>query len=192
MRLFVGIPLADEVVGELSLVVSRLRPVAGNLRWSKPESWHITLQFLGHSTPAQLESLGTRLADVRSLPVPVQLGKLGSFERAGVFFADVVVTQELAALQERVVDGTSRCGFFAESRPFHPHITLARKAGNQGSREPGNENARSSSLTLRHLTEKPGPVRFTGFVAREFLLYESHLSSEGSRYEVRARFPLGS
>src|ERR1700727_1968965 len=156
MRLFVGIPLADEVVGELSLVVSRLRPVAGKLRLWQPGTPHITLQFLGHSTPAQLESLGTRLADVRSLPVPVQLGKLGSFERAGVFFADVVVTQELAALQERVVDTTSQCGFFAESRPFHPHITLARKAGNKGSREPGNENARSSSLTLRHLTEKPG------------------------------------
>jgi hypothetical protein len=32
---------------------------------------------------------------------------------------------------------------------------------------------------------------FTRFVAQEFLLYESHLSPSGARYEVRERFALG-
>ena len=129
MRLFVGIPLADAVVRELAAIVSRLRPSAGNLRWTASESWHITLQFLGAATPEQYECLAARLAEVRAAPVPVQLGELGCFDRAGVFFVEAGLTRELVALEQRVVAATSKCGFVAETRPFHPHITLARAKG---------------------------------------------------------------
>ena len=99
------------------------------LRWTAPESWHITLQFLGNATAEQLQCLTARLGEVRSAAVAVQLGELGCFDRAGVFFVDVAVTPELAALERSVVAATSRCGFVAEARPFHPHITLARAKG---------------------------------------------------------------
>ena len=69
MRLFVGIPLSDEVVRELAAVVARLRPGAGNLRWTASESWHITLQFLGETAPEQYECLAARLGEVRAAPV---------------------------------------------------------------------------------------------------------------------------
>jgi hypothetical protein len=35
-----------------------------------------------------------------------------------------------------------------------------------------------------------GQPRFTRFVAKEFLLFESFPGSEGSRYEIRERFAL--
>jgi len=184
MRLFIGIPLADAVAGELGALVSRLKSGASNLRWTAPDSWHITLQFLGNASPEQLQCLGVHLADVRSAPVSVQIGELGSFDRAGVFFADAVVSPALASLQQRVVAATAPCGFEAETRPYHPHITLARKAGNKGAGERGSG--------LRELVARAGrQPAFTRFTAREFLIYESHLSNQGSRYEVRARFPLG-
>ena len=194
MRLFVGIPLADAVTSELSALVSRLRPAASNLRWTAPGSWHITLQFLGNATPAQFECLTARLGEVRSAPVAIALDAVGSFERAGVIFADVIVAPGLAALQQHVVAATAQCGFVAETRPFHPHITLARKARNKGAREQANkgtERSRQGSLYLRGLVESARISRFQQFMAHEFLLYESHLGSEGSRYEVRARFPIG-
>ncbi len=190
MRLFVGISLADAVAGELSAVVAQLRPATDDLRWSRPESWHITLQFLGIATEEQLRWLKARLAEVRSPPVRVELGSLGSFAGAGVFFADVALTPELVALQERVVTATNRCGFVAEARPFHPHITLARKAGNERARERGSKNARAGANGVRDLVAKTGTRKFSRFTAKEFLLYQSHLGSEGSRYEVLARFPL--
>ena len=211
MRLFIGIPLADNAVGELSALVSRLRsgergtePGVSGLRWVAPESWHITLQFLGSSTLEQLQCLGGRLGEVRNATVPVELGELGCFERAGVFFADIVVSPALANLQQRVVSATSACGFVAETRPFHPHITLARKVGNKlppraniarrglrsAAREQESENPRSGAHSLRDLIAKAGTYRFSRFTAHEFLLYESHLGSEGSRYEIRGRFPL--
>ena len=83
MRLFVGIPLEAEVVEELSAVSMRLQSSEDGLRWSAPESWHITLQFLGN-TP-EYECIVARLKELLSPPLPVQLEDLGFFERAGVF-----------------------------------------------------------------------------------------------------------
>jgi len=184
MRLFIGIPLAEETSAELSVLVSRLRLRAASLRWSPPESWHITLQFLGNATQAQMDCLTTHLGQVRSAPVSLKLAELGSFERAGVLFADVVVSPALAALQERVVDVTRRCGFLAEVRPFHPHITLARKSGSEG--------AGLQRTPLGPLARWAKPTRLTPFAAHEFLLYESHTDPEGARYQVRGRFSLNS
>jgi RNA 2',3'-cyclic 3'-phosphodiesterase len=191
MRLFIGIPLADRAVAELSALVSRLRPIAGNLRWSAPESWHLTLQFLGPSSPEQLECLKKSLAELHSSLVRVELGELGSFERAGILFVDVAVTPELTALQQRVITATARCGFIAEARPFHPHITLARKSGNNRPGERGDKNLGHERRDMRGLIAAAGVCRFSSAAAHELLLYESHLGSAGSRYEVLARFPLG-
>ena len=184
MRLFVGIPLADGAARELAAVAARLRIDAnamqgGGLRWTAPDSWHITLQFLGNATGEQFECLEARLGEVRAATAEVQLGEVGCFDRAGVLFVDVAVTTGLAALEKSVVTATSQCGFAAEPRPFHPHITLARAKGD--GRRAG----------LRELLNRAHKVSgFQPFTAHEFLLYESHLDREGARYEVRARFQL--
>lgn len=192
MRLFIGIPLATAVANELRALTARLCTGSSGLRWSAPESWHITLQFLGNTTSEQLECLRARLGEVRWTPVSIEMGEPGFFDRTGVFFADVIVSPGLTGLQQRVLAATSQCGFVAETRPFHPHITLAREAGNKGAREQGNKVVRSQASGLRTLRAKIGKSpRFSRFTAQEFLLYESHLSPEGSRYEVVGRFQFG-
>ena len=65
MRLFVGIPLSPAVIDELSATSMRLQSHADGLRWSTPESWHITLQFLGN-TP-EYECIVSRLRDLPRL-----------------------------------------------------------------------------------------------------------------------------
>jgi 2'-5' RNA ligase len=176
MRLFVGIPLAAVVIEELSAVSMRLQTSEDGLRWSAAESWHITLQFLG-SAP-EYECIVTRLRELRSPPLPVHLDGLGFFERAGVFFAGVGLTPELQALQQRVTAATAHCGFVPETRPYHPHITLAR----------------SKSKGLNALRALKGKIRreprFSDFVAEEFVLYESVPGAKGSHYENRERFSL--
>ncbi len=178
MRLFVGIPLAVAVIGELTSVSARLRSKENGLRWTDPESWHITLQFLGNVVEENYASLVEHLRQVHSPPVPVRLEELGFFERAGVFFAGVGLTPELLMLEKRVAAVTELCGFVHDARPYHPHITLARSKGERrGLRE------------LRSRIQRQ--PAFTPFVAEEFLLYESHLSPSGARYEIRERFKLG-
>lgn len=179
MRLFIGIPLSESAVSELSALCARLRSHTDNLRWSAPESWHITLQFLGSATSEQFDCLTNRLIQVRSAPFPVGLGELGVFERVGVFLAKVDLTPQLTALQARVTRATAHCGFEAEDRPYQPHITLARTKGDHGRQHLKDLAARA-----------PARPAFSSFTAQEFLLYESHLGAGGSKYEVRQRFPL--
>ncbi|MGC1461874.1 MAG: RNA 2',3'-cyclic phosphodiesterase [Terracidiphilus sp.] len=180
MRLFVGIPLAPKVVSELSAVVTKLKSNGDHLRWTTSESWHITLQFLGNTDQEHYQRLVARLAEVHSRSVSVQLGELGFFERAGIFIADVAPSPEFVSLAGRVMAATSLCGFVSETGPFYPHITLARAKGEGRSR------------LLRALQQKiHNQPAFSPFVASEYLLYESHLASAGSTYEICHCFPLG-
>lgn len=176
MRLFIGIPLAAACAEELKRAAARLRAHEDGLRWSAPESWHVTLQFLGECSEEQRQCVVARLAEVRGAAATIQLGGFGVFERAGNFHVAVGSTPELLALQKKVVAATARCGFVAEAQPYSPHITLAREKRRSGG--------------LRKLKSAMAP-KFTAFAAREFLLYESFLGPGGSKYEVRARFGLG-
>jgi len=179
MRLFIAVSLPASVIAELSAISVWLRSNGDELRWSAPESWHITLQFLGNTSQEQCECAVSRLREVHLPPVPIQLEGMGFFDRAGVFFAGVSVAPELLLLQKRIIASTEACGFAREARAFQPHITLARsKDRGQG----------LAGLKTRMRLQP----RFTRFVAEEFLLYESFLGSAGARHEVRERFPLHS
>lgn len=180
MRLFIGIPLAESVVRELARVSVRFQAKDDGLRWSTPESWHITLQFLGNSDKEQLGCVFARLREVRFQPIPIRIQSLGLFDRAGVFFAGVELSPELLALQKRVTDATGHCGFASEEeRPYHPHITLARSKGGGDKRQ------------LRKLMARiHGEPKFGRFVAEEFVLYESVTGPSGAQYTIRERFPV--
>lgn len=171
--------MAEAAAAELSTLVERLRPRGDGLRWTDPASWHITLQFLGNTQPEQLVCLLKQLAEVQAAPVAIQLAGLACFERAGVFHVGIEPTPALAALQQRVVAATAHCGFEPETRPFHPHITLARAKGQGGGQQLGDLMTR-----LRQ------PPAFSRFTASTFRLYESHLLPRGAEYEILAQFPL--
>lgn len=172
--------MAAAVIGELSATVARLQSDGDGLRWAAPESWHVTLQFLGNTGREEYNCVVARLRELRLPSVRIQLEGLGLFERAGILIVAVRVTPELLLLQRRVTEATRLCGFVPETRPYQPHITLARGKG---------KGQRQGILELKAaIGHQPN---FTGFVAEEFLLYESFLGPAGSRHEIRERFPLG-
>ena len=177
MRLFIGIPLDDDLVRELASLAERLKSSSDGLRWSASAGWHITLQFLGKTSDEQYGCVISGLTHIHQAPFEIQLEPPGFFDRAGVFFVGVRLSAELIGLQQKVVATTTPCGFIPEDRPYHPHITLARD--------------KSAGQALRRLKPRvPAQVHFSPFVAREFLLYESFPGPAGSRYEVRQCFEL--
>ncbi|MGA7521577.1 MAG: RNA 2',3'-cyclic phosphodiesterase [Acidobacteriaceae bacterium] len=203
MRLFIGIALDEEAKSALEAVRERLGGPSSHesdLRWPSPESWHVTLQFLGQTSEEAARCVAEKLGTVRAERVPVRIAELGFFERAGVFWAGVALTPELLALQQKVVAATRGCGFVPEDRAYRPHITLARVKGRGGARTMG-----SALSLLRKAVQRAHPVRephadkdgapggwvLAEFVAGEFVLYESFPGPEGSRYEVRERWALG-
>ena len=177
MRLFIGIPLPETVMGELAALMERLRSPGDGLRWSAAAGWHITLQFLGKTSEEQYACVVAGLRNIGFPLFEIQLEPPGFFERAGVFFAGVRLSPELVRLQELVIAATRPCGFEPEDRPYHPHITLAR--------------SKDGPRRLRDLkTKLAGGTEFSGFRGVEFLLYESFPEPSGSRYEIRERFGL--
>jgi 2'-5' RNA ligase len=182
MRLFIGIALPAEVSARISAFSSALPPLPAALRWTSPAQWHITLQFLGSTTDAQYASVTQCLAQIASPPVPVSIDGAGFFKRAGIFYAAVVVSPELLALHKQISAAMRECGFPPEDRPYSPHITLARGR---------NRPAPSAFAPLQAALRGAPAPSFGSFTAREFLLYQSFTEPVGSRYEVRACFPLG-
>ncbi len=77
MRLFIGIALSPEASDALRSVRIRFEPGSADLRWSQPESWHVTLQFLGSTTEAQFACVQEKLAAVKAAKVPVRIAGVG-------------------------------------------------------------------------------------------------------------------
>ena len=182
MRLFVALPLDSRLRERVQAITAPLRSANEGARWSEPGSWHVTLQFLGQCTAEQLACVQNALTRVKSPPIPFSLGETGIFGSPGVLYLEVILSRDLATLQQRVVEATTRCGFAPEARPYRPHVTLARM----------------KRSAIRDAGQKLGsfarglPTNGLRSQANEFCLYESRTESKGSRYEVLARFPMTS
>ncbi len=167
------------MVEQLAAAQARLKQGSEGLRWSPPESWHITLQFLGETSAERCACVIAQLRRVNAAAVRIVIEEPGSFAKTGVVFAAVARTPALLALQQHVTAATARCGVIAESRPFTPHITLARA--------PGRAQAGNRAAMQKQMGALAG---FSPCTAREFVLYESFPEAAGARYLVRERFPL--
>lgn len=181
MRLFVGIALASKTKQALEHFIASIRPSAPGLRWSSPEQWHVTLQFLGETSELRYPCILQQLHTIRSKSVEVTLMQPGIFVWAGVFHVAVKSSESLLKLHHQVEEALKDCGFQAELRPYSPHITLARNKGSTASPDFNQLHQRMSQHSS---------VEFPSFVALEFLLYQSFTEQTGPRYEVREHFAL--
>lgn len=175
MRLFVGLPLSPSAQRSLLELCRRLRALVPEARWVSEDLMHITLFFLGDTPPERLPEVLASLEQIQSPPVDLTLDGVGAFERAGILFAAVEPTPRLLHLAEEVKHRMIRCGFSSKEAEYKPHITLAR--------------TRHGLKKLLAASRKDHPLQ-TRFSSNRFLLYRSHLSKEGSHYEVVREFPL--
>lgn len=116
----------------LECELAGLRRLWPRIRWVAPANLHLTLAFLGHIYPEQVQAAGTVLAEVAAGSRPFNL----AFATLGVFGpprAPRVVwvgtgegTDCLLALQARLAAGLRQVGLVPEDRPFSPHLTLGR------------------------------------------------------------------
>jgi 2'-5' RNA ligase len=179
MRLFVGLAIDEAVKETLERLTLRLRAKDDGLRWSTQDQWHVTLVFLGEVEDEARERLVRELREVRQPELTLRMGRLGVFERAGILHAEVEVSPELLRLCETVAAAVRRVGLQVEDRPYRAHITLARSRNRDGKKTIGRLRRAAEQQRLNG-----------GWEVAEFLLYESQLSSGGSRYVVQERFGL--
>jgi RNA 2',3'-cyclic 3'-phosphodiesterase len=180
MRLFVAVTPSAEAIAHLDAALGSVRGTNADLRWSRAESWHLTLTFLGEVDEQVAQDLDERLARAARHHPACNL----AFRGAGRFDDRVLWvgvegdTAPLRRLAQTSTAAAKRAGIHVDERAFHPHLTLAR------ARTPTDLRPLVGALEAYQ-----GPV----WQADRVSLIRSHLQQgpdRGSRYEVLAEHLL--
>ncbi len=181
MRLFIAIPLPDEVRCALGAVRKAEVLRGSGVRWVRSELVHLTLRFLGEVAQERLSSV-TEVVQETSLKHPTfmmevaGLGAFPSWKRPRVFWAGVRPCPELEGVQEALERGVAAAGFAPDREAFHAHVTLARIQSAEFRIKP----------ELLERFESFGRIR-----VEEIVVVESVLSPSGPSYHSRACAKLG-
>jgi 2'-5' RNA ligase len=188
MRLFVALLPPAAAVAELAAALrpARRLPGADALRWTAPESWHLTLGFLGETPDAVRPDLEERLgrAARRHGPYTLRLSGGGRFGDRALWTGAEGDAAALARLAGAVRAAARRAGMPPdEERGFRPHLTLAR-------------GQRSQPVELPPFAEALAGFRGSPWSADTVCLVSSTLPRSGGpgeqpRYEAVASWPLG-
>lgn len=197
LRTFVAVELPAEVKRAIAKEQARVQAalagqgIASTLRWSSVDNIHLTLRFLGDTTPAQQRGLIDGLAAAARAwpPFALSSGRLGCFPNCraprvvwqGVA-GDVAALAAIQAEVERLVQGV---GFAAEERAFSPHLTLAR-ARREVSRPALQETGRALAALA---ADSPSPA--VSFGVDHVVYFHSDLRAGGSVYAPLAVLPFG-
>jgi len=197
-----------EQIGRLVRVLKRPLADCGlKVGWVGPESYHLTLKFLGEVAEGRLGEMTARVeaqlsAVVRPAVPQLTLAGLGVFpglHRPQVVFlgagspgaelaelAELAERAELAALmdlQARLESCLAELGYARDPRPFHPHLTLGRV---RAARPLAPAEQPALHELLQRYPEPQGPA----FPITELVLYESRTTPQGPSYTPLARLPL--
>ena len=172
MRLFTAMDLPDDLLLRLERLLTALRPEA-LIHWSPVDNLHITTKFIGQWPDARLDELHAALAAAAPRePFDVELRDLGWFPnaRAPRTFGLGVHSNGLQRLAQETEAALEPLGIAKESRPYSPHLTLARI---------------KTPVPLRRLhetVEAMQPAALGAFTASEFALYSSQPGTNASLY----------
>lgn len=191
MRLFIALDIDDSIRRRIATFVEGVRGFAPEVRFVGPESFHVTLKFLGETD--KLEPIVSALNEIHGQSIALSFRGYGFFpgpKNARVFWTGIEAGKELQELVSQIDKEMTGLGFERERGPYRAHLTLARSgSGRPGKMRGDARNAKFAGLQYK-LEKLPQP-EFGTMTAHEFHLYESKLSPRGSQYTKRASFPLG-
>ena len=135
-----------------------------------PENLHLTLAFIGEIVRARVPTLIDVGARLQGEAMTLVLDRLGGFRRAGVaWIGSSRPPPGLGTFAAALARTLLAAGIECDPRPFHPHLTIARRC-----RVPPDEQA-------------IGPYAWP---IDEFTLLQSQTGTEGARYRALAKWPL--
>ena len=180
MRTFIAINLPQRERLRIHRALKPLREEELPVRWLDPEHIHLTLKFLGEVRPERLDPIRALVERVAGAmgPLALEVGGFGAFptlRRPRVLWMGVEATPELRCLKQDLEWALTDEGFEAETRAFHPHLTL------------GRANPGGGAGVFRDLDTWVPRLDFRARVRVPAVdLMRSQLSREGARYTVLA------
>ena len=182
LRLFVAVDVPEDVKASLTEAIAPFRDRIPGARWTRQVGWHVTLKFLGSTWPRLVEPVKEAVGEAAGSAAPfrAELTELGAFpsaRRARVLWAGLSDPDGRFASVVTSLDGLLEEDFQPEKRAFTPHLTVARLQ------------------TPRALDEFVPEFAGLGVSSRAFdvgalVLYQSHLSRQGSTYEPLLTAPF--
>lgn len=182
MRLFIGIPLP----GEYTRIIREIQEawknrLASKMSWVRPELVHLTLKFLGDVDENRVADVVSAMRLAACENFQAQGGPGGFFPSRGaprvVWIGLRQGRDECTTNFEKLEGELKKAGFPAESKPFSPHLTVARvKAAARNDDWP--------SLLADLIREWPM------FTVDRLVLWQSILTSSGPEYRMVAEVEL--
>jgi 2'-5' RNA ligase len=131
-RTFIALELDESLQRYLGEIIRRMAQELPGLRWVDPAGIHLTLAFLGELNDQQLAE-ATRAAELSAQSIPSfeyrlsHPGIFGSPRQPRVIWIGVEEPSgNLQLLHHQLNLGLAQCEFEIDTRPFSPHLTLAR------------------------------------------------------------------
>jgi 2'-5' RNA ligase len=176
VRAFLAVPPDGGWTESARAFLARTRPGLPDASWTRPESWHLTLKFLGEVSRDWLSRFANAVGPVViRLPAPVLTTRgavifppRGPARVLGMGFTENAGSHALADLAREAEDLAREMGMEPERRSFHPHATFARL------RHPWPADA------VARFREEAGSWAFPIWPVRSCVLYESRLSPGGA------------
>ncbi|HEY1787356.1 MAG TPA: RNA 2',3'-cyclic phosphodiesterase [Verrucomicrobiae bacterium] len=186
LRLFLAIPIPDDVRRELRRLQLELQPLLPprTVRWTKPEQLHLTLKFLGSVPIANIDALCRAVHAVCDAASPLRLRAEGTgfFPDARsprVFWVDIKsVDGMLAEFQARLESAVQSFAEKSDEKKYTAHVTLARF-----------EKMRSRDTERLRAAVAVGET-FGEWIAEEVRLIKSALQPSGALHAIVDTFKI--
>lgn len=177
IRLFVALAIPDEIAEGLA----RRQQGLPGARWRPREALHVTLRFAGVVSEDVADDLDAALSGVVAPAFELALEGVGAFGEGRdirAVWAGLGECEPLRRLAAGCERASRRAGLPAETRLFHPHLTLA-------------------------YVDRPDPDRVAAWIQAHnllcsppfgvgaFGLYSSHRGARGASYRLERAYTLG-
>lgn len=183
-RLFVALDLPQGVNDAIARWQAEAL-VDGALRPMRPESFHVTLCFLGYQPEKAIPRIAAVVSSVPPRPVELSFDPEPSAMPKGRprLYAIGGKSESASAIHAELADALEAARFYTpEKRGFWPHVTVARVRSERLAPEPGRRRGKGRP---KRVTKPPGRLpkeleRPFGFV--RVALYRSNLKPQGAEY----------
>jgi 2'-5' RNA ligase len=189
LRLFFAVPVPADARARVGTLIDEVQASVGDgkarVRWVRVDGLHLTLRFLGPTPEDRLPPLVAAADALASADAPFEVtlaggGAFPTLERPRSLWIGVAAgADRLAALADGLTAAAGECGLVLDTRPFAPHLTIARTDG-----------VRLAPVAA-HALEQAASGLDVGFTVDRVVLFRSILGGGPARYEPVHEARLG-
>ena len=168
-RLFTGLEIPSDMRTRLSLLSA---PMSG-AKWVEAENLHLTLRFLGDIDGRTADEFIDSILSFMVEPFEMTLSGLGVFgnQRPDVIWIGAEPKDVLGRLNQWHERAARAAGLEPDTRPFVPHVTLARLRGTR-------------PHEVAHFLESRGKVELPAFRVSRLAIFSARPGTGGGPYAV--------